>query len=244
MNAKGRMGPANHAQWPSTFWTQIREMQASSNGARAPLLDALVRRYWPPLHAFFKAQGVSHHFAEDLVQGFLGEFLEKDKLRQVDRSKGRFRDLFMVSARRYMISRLRKERTQRRGGDRQMQSFDAAGVANRVSQECAPSQRGSDAFVDAWKRGILDQAQQAVIQECRRRERTIDFLVFRDYYLTDGDERRTWSKIAERYGVQDWKKATRMADWVKERFRRAIRQEIRYYVQDESEVDDEIRDLL
>jgi DNA-directed RNA polymerase specialized sigma24 family protein len=233
-----------YAQWPTTAWTLIRNVQAAQSDDRKRFMDDLLRRYRRPLFAYFRAKRVSADDADDLVQGFLLRFVEKGSIDTVKKEKGRLRDLFMVSARNYFVDSIRKQQ--------------------RIAQDGpAGNEAPADAFRDGWRRGVLERAQEAVLATCMRRDRATDFLTFSDYYLCNEAEQPTWQEIATRHsiemrdGIEGWKLATRMADWVKEQFRRAIRDEIRFDLGDDpglgdrritsvtdDDIDDELRDLM
>src|SRR5207253_8343443 len=60
-------------------------------------LEELCRKYWFPLYAFLRRQGRSPEDAKDLTQGFLAQFLAKDRLRRAEPAKGKFRSFLLAS---------------------------------------------------------------------------------------------------------------------------------------------------
>ncbi len=87
------------ARFPTTRWSRVvRALDPADPGARAALED-LCRDYWFPLYAFARRRELSPSEAEDLVQGFLADLLERGDLAGVDRSKGRFRSFLFARLR-------------------------------------------------------------------------------------------------------------------------------------------------
>lgn len=62
----------------------------STRGALAAL-EKLCQAYWYPLYAYARRLGQTPHDAEDLVQAFFVQCLEKKYLSAADQAKGRFR---------------------------------------------------------------------------------------------------------------------------------------------------------
>ena len=79
------------ARFPTTRWSRIGRVGDPADPEARAELEGLCRDYWFPLYAFIRARGHSSHEAEDLVQGFLADLLERGDLARLDQSKGRFR---------------------------------------------------------------------------------------------------------------------------------------------------------
>ena len=85
MSESGRDRPTA-ARFPTTHWSRVA---AATDGLAPAALQDLCRDYWFPLYAFVRSRGSSPHDAEDTVQGFLAELLERGDLAGLDPSKGR-----------------------------------------------------------------------------------------------------------------------------------------------------------
>lgn len=229
------------APFPTTAWTLIREAQAASRPQRAALLHDLLRRYWKPVYTWYRATGKSPHDAEDLVQGFLCEFVAGEDILRIDQPQKRFRDWVRVCARNHMLDQERRSRARKRRPERGVVSF--ADLAARDGLPYEPADPDADvAFDDIWRREILVRAVAQTEQYCRGEDRSQDFRIFMEYYVSGHDV--TWQQLAERHDLADWKIAARRAEWVKRKLAGAIRDEVRLYVESEEEVDVEINRLL
>jgi DNA-directed RNA polymerase specialized sigma24 family protein len=80
-------------------------------GARAALAQ-LCERYWFPVYAFVRRQGISPHDAQDLTQEFFGRLIEKEWLSAVERERGRFRSWLLASTRHFLANEWQRLRTQ------------------------------------------------------------------------------------------------------------------------------------
>lgn len=106
-----------HAEFPETRWSLIQRAVAPRSSASHKALEDLCRSYWPPLYAFLRRSGHSPEAAKDLVQGFLARLLARDDLAELEPQKGRFRSFLLAGLRNYLVSEIRRETAQKRGGD-------------------------------------------------------------------------------------------------------------------------------
>jgi DNA-directed RNA polymerase specialized sigma24 family protein len=66
-------------------------------GAASFALEELCRDYWFRLYAFVRRNGLSPDAAEDIVQGFLADLLERGAPAGLDQSNGRFRSFLRAA---------------------------------------------------------------------------------------------------------------------------------------------------
>lgn len=234
----------SRAPFPSTSWTLIRRARELTGADQVAALDELLRQYWRPVYSFFRSKGKTPQTAEDLAQEFLAKLVEDKKLDAVKSPTLRFRNWLLVCARNFMLSRDRKEGARRRRPVGGVASLAKLGTQDGTPFEPQADQSPDQAFLDAWRRSVLESSTQLVQEECLAKNRMVDWHVFVDYYLAEGDTTPTWQELADRYRLPTWKHAARKADWVKQRLATAIREVIAQYVPAESDLDDEIRDLL
>jgi tetratricopeptide (TPR) repeat protein len=79
------------ARFPTTRWSRILRAGDPADPVARSAIEDLCRDYWFPLYAFVRRHGVSADDAEDIVQGFFADVLERGDLLSLDQSKGRFR---------------------------------------------------------------------------------------------------------------------------------------------------------
>lgn len=147
----------------------------------------------------------------------------------------------MVCARNFLIDAVRKEKAAIRRPTQPLLSLDALREATGQAFEPADDDGPEQAFRDAWRRDVLDRAFATVQQLSRTLQRDTDLNIFLAYYLSENECADSWDELAVRFGLANGKQAFNKADWVKRQLVRAIRQQIRTYVENENEVDDELR---
>ena len=97
-------------------------------------LETLCRTYWWPLYAFVRRRGYEAHDAQDLTQAFFARLLEKDSLRAVDRSKGKFRSFLLAALEHFLAKDWRRAHAQKRGGQFAFVSLDDGSAETQYLQ--------------------------------------------------------------------------------------------------------------
>lgn len=232
------------ASFPKTSWTQIRHAKSWSNTRRRDALAELVGRYWRPLYAFFRSKGASVEEAEDLVQTFLMRVLNDDRILSVDPQRGRFRDWLIACAKYHLIDVERRKRAKKRQPEQGLVSLQQLVDKPDVAFEPASDESPQDAFLEAWRRDLLDKALRTVESLCQVLSRETDFRIFCEYYVKDTTSDVTWKSLAEKYDLASWKHAARRADFVKVQLGKVIRDEISNYAENTDDIDDELRSIM
>ncbi len=114
---------------PSTRWSLvIRAGETSGDSSVRRLarqsLEELCAIYWPALYGYLRRRGRSRQDAEDLIQGFFANLLERDSIAAADASRGRFRAFLYASLDHYVANEHRRENALKRGGDATTFSLD------------------------------------------------------------------------------------------------------------------------
>ena len=232
----------SQAVFPTTSWTLLCAARDASGDERQTLLQQVLRDYWKPIYAFYRSCGQSPADAEDLVQGFLNRFLVDDSVLDSAKPGRKFRSWVRVCARNYLIDQTRRAKAARRAPECRVISM--ASLESESGQRFEPEDLDADdIFSEVWRRELLDRAMERLKQVCHRFDRTTDLDIFFAYYLHKGDQ-PTWADLATTFQLGDWQKAARKAHWVRRQFAEAIRDQIRSYVENESEIDDELIALL
>lgn len=149
----------------ATHWSLIRAACDAGSPRHDEALSDLVQRYWRPLYAFARRRGSSPDDAQDLTQGFLGGFLEKNTVLNADPARGRFRTFLLTCFRNYLTNEHARARTARRGGNVDFVSLDAASAESRYLLEPADSDTPDQAYDRQWALGTLERAFATVRDE-------------------------------------------------------------------------------
>ena len=227
--------------FPSTQWTVIRRALAAGESEEQRVwLGELAQRYWKPLYAYFRAKGRPPADAEDLVQSLLGRLMTStEKLPDLDKTP-RFRAWLLTCARNHLVDELRRDNPT----VRRPVSLDALRAEHGDACEPEGTESPEEAYCDAWKRQLLCHAMEEVRVISEEQQRSDCLQIFLQYYASNLPQKVRWSDLARSYGLPSWKHAARKADWVKRQLGPAICNEIRKHVENDEDVDSELRELL
>jgi RNA polymerase sigma-70 factor (ECF subfamily) len=126
---------ARHEQFVTTHWSVVMAAAGGESLQAGAALEKLCETYWYPLHAFVRRLGHNSHDAEDVVQGFFAQCVEKNYLHSADQAKGRFRSFLLLALRRYLAKEHEKSHTRKRGGGQTMIALDGLAAEQRYTLE-------------------------------------------------------------------------------------------------------------
>jgi len=231
--AMARPPSAHGASFPSTRWSRLLAAPEERD------LEALARAYFRPLRAWLAARfRLRDDAADDLAQEAFAWLLATRLLDRADPARGRFRGFLKTSLARFAIERFRREDAAKRGGGRGHEPLDAA--AN-VADPGAPS---PDARLDAeWRRELIARAREELERELEAGGRRSHWLLFRDWFLDEGDGEPDQAALARRHGVTRVDISNRLA-YAKRRFRELLQAQVADTVRDEAELREELEWLF
>jgi len=162
------------AQWTqqppvfsTTHWSVVLRAGTTDSASAAPALEQLCRTYWYPLYAFVRRKGHSPHDAQDLTQAFFARLLEKNYVAQADRERGRFRTFLLAALTHFLADEWDKARRLKRGGGREVISFDAASAEERYRLEPIDQLDAAKLYERRWVTTVFDQVLARLEKEFR-----------------------------------------------------------------------------
>ncbi len=230
------------ARFPTTRWSRIGRVGDQADPEARAALEGLCRDYWFPLYAFVRARGHSSHEAEDLVQGFLADLLERGDLARLDQSKGRFRAFLRSACDHFLSNRRDHDRTAKRGGAASILSIDRGDAEGRYLREPAHSLTPDRLFEREWALALLARVIDRLEAESVQAGNGVFFERVRPALQKDGLA-PSYRKIAEEFGMsaEAVRAATRR---IRLRYRELLREEVGRTIDDPKAVDEEIGELL
>jgi RNA polymerase sigma-70 factor (ECF subfamily) len=220
----------------------VRKARDASDSEAHRALEELCQTYWQPRYAFVRRQGYDRDAACDLTQAYFAELLDKDFLKAVHSSAGRFRSFLLASLKHFLSHQRDRERALKRGGGAHKISLDSAGAEERLGSELADRLTPEEIFEHHWALTVLERAMERLRRDEARAGREQHFETFQDY-LTGGAAAVPYREVALDLGMSE--AAVRKAVVrLRKRFGRVLRAEILHTVADPDEADDEIRHLL
>jgi RNA polymerase sigma-70 factor (ECF subfamily) len=103
-------------QFASTQWSVVLAAKQGGSDSAQAALATLCATYWRPLYAFVRRSGHSVEDAQDLTQSFFSRLIEKDSLRHVDPSLGKFRAFLLAALKNFLANEWRRGHAEKRGG--------------------------------------------------------------------------------------------------------------------------------
>jgi len=143
-------------------------------------LEELCARYWFPLYAFARRQGHAAADAQDLVQGFLLDVLERNAIASASEKRGRFRNFLLQSFRNYQSKMREQASAKKRGGDFLHQSFEG-GAAEQRFQRADPSAASPEQlFLRSWTMDLLAAALEDLRMDYHKKGKEGIFTALQD----------------------------------------------------------------
>jgi len=221
----------------TTHWSVVVNARAADSKTAKAALESLCNTYWYPLYAFVRRLGHSPHDAEDLIQGFFAQCIEKDYLRAADQEKGRFRSFLLVALKRFLANEWDRARTRKRGGDRQIISLDAE---QRYAAEPAEALSPDKLFERRWAMTLLENVLAKLKAEQISAGRLAIFTELQPVLTSRGTP---YADLAKRLGLTE--SAIKVAvHRLRQRYRELLEQEIANTVSSPAEIEEERRYLL
>jgi len=209
-----------------TAWTVILRARDQKE------IGALVERYWKPCYFYVRRKGHDVEDSKDLTQAFFSDFIERDALARVTRSKGRFRSFLLACLDHYLSNEYDRRKAQKRGT--KPLSLDFEGAENLFSQ--SPAQTPERLYRRQWAVERIERSLQALKEEMGPR-----FDALREY-ITAGQP-GTVKEVAERLKLSE-SNVKVIIHRSRRRYRELLRAEVARTVELKAEVDEELKELF
>lgn len=225
-------------KFATTHWSLV-VAAGHENGSQArEALEDLCRRYWYPLYAWLRRDGLEHEDAQDAVQQFLLELIEYRRLDSADPQRGRFRTFLLTCLKNFAHNRRRAELALKRGGGVSPISLDFSQAAASWATEQCQELTADLLFDRKWALRLLEQSFEQLEASCRQRGKE-ELLAEVRPLLTCPASESNYSEIAERLKMSAGAVKVTLHRW-REQLRQNIRDQIRQTVANDDEVDGEL----
>lgn len=229
--------------FPSTSFSLVVGLQASTLDQRREALESLCRRYWKPVYHFTRrAFSKSLEDAKDLAQGFFLDLLEDGSIQSYRPERGTFRAFLKTLLRRFAADVHDQEKALKRGGGRRIVPLDAEA---RALKDVLPDDRSGspEAALDwSWRKETLERAVERVREWFEGRQRGPQFRCFEAYDLR-GEGRATYAEVAAELGMSESDVRNHLFA-VRERLRTEIRAELAQTATDPDSLEEEWKALF
>jgi RNA polymerase sigma-70 factor (ECF subfamily) len=247
VNAGAGNDDARSDFFPSTHWSVVLaagKSQAEPTVAQAALAE-LCQSYWTPLYSFVRSRGYSVHDAQDLTQSFFAYLIEHKIYARVDPEKGRFRSFLLASMKNFLGHASERERTLKRGGGQNLLPLDEEQM--RDAESLFQTQRGTSSedhlFDRSWAEALLALGFERLSADYKGESREKLFNELSVFLTSGSNPLPTYTELASRLGITESTLRSHVTR-LRARYREVLRAEVRRTVDTESEVDEELHELL
>lgn len=240
--ASGEAGPAVAGMhFQPTQWSLVLAARSDS-ATRRTALEALCRRYWPPVFHFLRRRGLSAHDAEDLTQGFFATVVDSDFLDRPDPERGHFRGYLLGGLRRFLADEFERANARKRGGGAEFLDWNSSAAEEQLAQLDGALADPAAAYEKSWALTLLARALERLEAEQRAAGKADAFATLRPY-LTENAAPGDYAALAPRLGMTPGAVALAVHR-LNQRYAELVRLEVAETVADPAEVKAEMEHLL
>lgn len=226
----------------TTHWSVVLSAGNVTSPEAHAALTRLCQTYWLPIYAFVRKRGHSPEQAEDLVQEFFSNFLEKNYVAKAARDRGRFRSFLMTSVENFLHNVHARNQTKKRGGGVPLLPLDNQDAESSYLSETTDESDPAKAFEQRWASTVLQTVLQRLRDEFTKRGQG-DLFEALSAHLWGESGSIPYAQVAEQFKLTIANiKIT--AYRLRQRYRELLREEIAQTVSQPGEIDEEIRHLM
>ena len=247
VNTLAGNGDTRSDLFPSTRWSVVLaagKSQAEPGIAQAALAE-LCQTYWAPLYSFVRSRGYTVHDAQDLTQSFFAYLLEHKIYGRVDRRKGKFRSFLLASVKNFLTHEADRARALKRGGGQDFLPLheDQIKEAESLFQVHGTSSSEDRLFDRSWAEALLAAGLERLSADYKGESKEKLFNELRIFVAGSADRLPTYAELTDRLGIAESTLRSHVTR-LRARYMEALRAEVRRTVHTETEVDEELRELI
>jgi RNA polymerase sigma factor (sigma-70 family) len=233
--------------FPSTRWSVVfaaGRSQAEPETSEAALAE-LCQTYWAPLYSFVRSRGYNVHDAQDLTQSFFAYLLERKIYARVDRQKGKFRSFLLASLKNFLAHAVDRERTLKRGGGQDFLPLheEQAKDAESLFQSHSTARSEDRLFDRSWAEALLAAGLERLSADYKGESKEKLFNELKVFVAGGADPPPTYAELTDRLGIAESTLRSHVTR-LRARYLEALRAEVRRTVHTETQVDEELRELI
>lgn len=233
---------ASGSRFSTTHWSVVLAAGAFGSADSRKALERLCKTYWYPLYTYLRRRGCDTHQAEDYTQAFFTVLLQRHGLQQASPQRGKFRSFLLSSLNHFLADERDRAEAQKRGGGREIVSYDVEDAETRYRLEPAHELTPEKLFEKSWSLTILGNAMARLKAEFAEAGKQQTFECLKPH-LPAGRGPSSYQDAAVKLGMTEG--AVKVAvHRLRQRYRQLVRNEIAQTVSTPEQVDEEIRDLF
>ncbi len=183
----------------TTRWSLVLKARSSQTTEAQKALNELCSSYWYPVYAYIRRMNASPEDAQDLTQGYFANLLERGYLDRANREKGKLRAFLLADIKLFLSNERGRQRAEKRGGGRVIESFDQALAEQRYDVEPVDHNSPDQLFDRAWATTLLNGVQDSLLSEYALKGQQSTFEVLQQFIAWNaGDE--SYADVAAKLG--------------------------------------------
>lgn len=204
-------------------------------------LESLCREYWKPLHAFTRRLGQTEADASDTIQEFLSRFVESGGFTKANEPKGRLRTFLLSSLRNFITDQWRHSQIKKNLVQKGALPLDAW-KGNESSEDANQTLAGTEAFDREWAKSIMDRTLDSLRKSYAERGKQALFDKLLPVVEGDNLSSKKREYLCTELGLSSNAMGVEIHR-LRNRLAQTIRKIIGDTVNDESEIEEELRYL-
>jgi RNA polymerase sigma factor (sigma-70 family) len=224
----------------TTQWTDLLQAKnGEESGVARAGLSKVCENYWRPIYTYLRRSGYLRSDAEDVTQSFFEHLLSQDWLKNVSPGNGKFRSFLLKSLKNFSVNWHAKAHAQKRGGDGVFIPVDDLSQEEEQFFRCSDSLTPENNYDRRWAESLMYRAIARLEREYIESGKTD---LFNELKNASGGPGRTYAEIGARFNLSEGgvKSAVHR---MRARLSNILRTEIRATVDNQQEVDEELRYL-
>src|SRR6266436_4991369 len=247
VNTRGGDSHGRSDLFPSTHWSIVLaagRTKTEPDIAGAALAE-LCQIYWAPLYGFVRSRGYTVHDAQDLTQSFFAYLLEHKIYARVERQKGKFRSFLLASLKNFLAHAADRKRTLQRGGGQEFLPLHEEQVkeAESLFQTHSTASSEDRLFDRSWAEAVLAAGLERLSADYKGESKEKLFNKLRIFVAGGADRLPTYAELTDRLGIAESTLRSHVTR-LRARYLEALRAEVRRTVHTETQVDEELHELI
>ncbi len=229
-------------EFRTTHWSVVLAAADGSAADSTAAFETLCGAYWYPLYSFIRRSGYAPHDAQDLTQGFFEHLVSTHALGPASRERGRFRTFLLASLKNFMANEWDRSRRLKRGGGREILSWDDLNPEERYALEPVHPAPPEAWYDRQWAQSLIARVLRRLRDELAGAGLELRFDVLKDY-LAGPPAESSYLAAAAQLGLSEG--AVKSALFrLRRRYAEFVREEIAHTVATPGDVEAEIRHLF
>jgi|ERR1035437_3466493 RNA polymerase sigma-70 factor (ECF subfamily) len=172
----------------STQWSVVLAARDGATSEAQAAMATLCANYWRPLYAYVRRSGRSIEDAQDLTQSFFLHLLERNGLRHVEPTRGKFRAFLLACLNNFLTNQWRRENAGKRGGAvRFLSAADLSRAEEHYASGLATPESPERVYERNWALALLQRTMERLTEEFAAAGKSHVFEALKPRLTGDGD---------------------------------------------------------